>query len=471
MDIINNKNVEIIKKISNNVSNFSLKKAYRKSLYAFHYVKDGNHFLYNTLTREILLLSDSEFEQFNTLIFTDDEFYHYLIDGLFLVVLDFDEYKLATLAKENSIQNQEELNKLHFVSIFTTTACNARCYYCYEKGINTVTMNNKTAVDVGKYLVSHGDKNLRIKWFGGEPFLNSEVITIICNHLKNNSIEYTSEITTNGYLLNNFSKEQFDLWNMKDVHITLDGTAQEYVRIKNYKNNDKNAFSKIIENIHYVQSLGIQVAIRINLTYGMREDIDSLIEFIHNEFDGMNLLSIYISLLYDHYENSAKNLTIAQRKALFEDYKYLNQKLIDYNMSTGELMMGFQTNRCMADSGSATCITPEGNLSVCEHRFEDKIYGTIWGQDDLYNKNMISLFFQRETPSNYCKSCQLYPQCIRLKTCSMDNACTSEYRNYVISTILPRHIQNAYIGYLSDEMLKTQDTHKLVCHWNSPHND
>ena len=87
--------------------------------------------------------------------------------------------------------------------IFTTTKCNAHCTYCYEEGIMAMTMIRKTAEDVAEYIMSHSnrDNEVRIRWFGGEPLMNTEAIRTIADRLNEEGVDFTSEIFTNGDLL------------------------------------------------------------------------------------------------------------------------------------------------------------------------------------------------------------------------------------------------------------------------------
>ena len=89
------------------------------------------------------------------------------------------------------------------IRLFTTTACNAKCPYCYEKGIKTNSLNlNKQSqfIEFVKSIAS--EKILQIEWFGGEPLVNFDAIRNITNELNNESIKFSSSIVTNGALLN-----------------------------------------------------------------------------------------------------------------------------------------------------------------------------------------------------------------------------------------------------------------------------
>lgn len=53
--------------------------------------------------------------------------------------------------------------------ILPTTACNARCFYCYESGIEFKSMDDAMAEAVVSYFAdSKPEGSIAIHWFGGE---------------------------------------------------------------------------------------------------------------------------------------------------------------------------------------------------------------------------------------------------------------------------------------------------------------
>ncbi|MEI3172875.1 MAG: radical SAM protein [Lachnospiraceae bacterium] len=119
-------------------------------------------------------------------------------------------------------------------TIFTTTDCNARCFYCYEMGRSRIPMSDETAHKAAAYIAAHcGGEKVHLHWFGGEPLFNKQVIDIICTDLAEKGIVYESMIISNGYLFDGATVEQaVSHWKLKNVQITLDGTEEIYNRSK-----------------------------------------------------------------------------------------------------------------------------------------------------------------------------------------------------------------------------------------------
>lgn len=191
---------------------------YFKSPYVIQY----ENTFFNTLTGEAVLVED---------IGKDIS---YLIRSWFYVPKFVDTSSLAHLIRQKrlySLTGPGSYTKSLYV-IFTTTACNAACTYCFEKGYEAITMSDETADDVARYIEKTRDKNqtIRLKWFGGEPLVNKAVIDRICGKLKADGVKYESSITTNGSLLSKCSdKELIDLWHIKDIQLTFDALDRKSV--------------------------------------------------------------------------------------------------------------------------------------------------------------------------------------------------------------------------------------------------
>lgn len=89
------------------------------------------------------------------------------------------------------------------IVILTTTDCNARCYYCFEHGIEPLYMQEATAEAIIQYCKkNYKEKEIAITWFGGEPLLNWSIIKYITLGLIDAGYELVSHVTTNGSLVN-----------------------------------------------------------------------------------------------------------------------------------------------------------------------------------------------------------------------------------------------------------------------------
>lgn len=387
---------------------------------------DKGILLYHTLTGELVFVKDDKDIRKSRAE---------LIAKWFYVPDSFDDMKFADkvinvsgLIKNNNIQKSE---KKHY-TIFTTTDCNARCYYCYEAGVRKITMTEKTAVDTAEYIARNSEKNITLRWFGGEPLYNAKVIDIICQKLREFEIEYSSTMITNGYYLNGeTSKKAVELWNLTDVQITLDGTSDEYNRIKAYKDG-KDAYDKVIQNIDGALAKGINVHVRLNVSSKNVPDLIDLADELAARFPGREGFSVYASLLSD-FKKGEGRFEAENQDA--ESYLNLVEKLKTLKISgkSKPLPQDIKYNVCRADNDSCEVILPDGRLSRCDHEAGKDCYGSIYKEE--CDKENIKEWKERVRLPE-CYDCPLYPLCLNLKKCALVNThCADSIKNIRISSI------------------------------------
>ena len=103
--------------------------------------------LYNTLTCSLVLLTPDEAAD----ITAQPE----LIDRWFLVPQEHDDRKACREIRQMAALLKSADQSITQYTILTTTGCNARCFYCFEKGMKRVTMTAETASKVVRYIVAH----------------------------------------------------------------------------------------------------------------------------------------------------------------------------------------------------------------------------------------------------------------------------------------------------------------------------
>lgn len=412
------------------------KKEYQFSLFCLRSIISEKEYLYHTLTGELL-----EFDQGEDI----ESSRSYLISHLFMVPVSMDEHRFVddTRTILNKLSSKSYINDF---TILTTTDCNARCFYCYEKGRRRIPMSEEIALDVASYIMSiSGNEKIKITWFGGEPLYNVSAIRTICRKLKENGRAFSSKVVTNGlYLKEDIIEEAVADWNIERVQITLDGTRDAYKRIKAYIDQVKDPFETVLNNIECCLASGIMVSIRLNMTAENADDIIQLCEQLSNRFQGNKRINIYTASVKD-FKNGRNDSDHDKEIALDEKIRKAEEILEDAGLSTAYgLKKPFRINRCMADSDSSEVILPDGNIGKCEHFSETEIIGNIHRKEK--NTELMETWKQKEEPYGICADCPLYPQCIKLKKCEWTLfGCYEEERNRKI-----RRIENSIAKYLSD---------------------
>ena len=370
--------------------------------------------LYNTLTCSLLLLTPDEAAD----ITAQQE----LKDRWFLVPQEHDDRKLCQQIRQMAALVTPAVKTINRYTILTTTGCNARCFYCFEKGAKPVSMTAETAGKVVRYIVAHrGDEEVKIRWFGGEPLVNVKAIDRICTALREQGVAFRSTMISNGYLfVADKLQRATDLWQLEKVQITLDGMEQTYNRVKGFVYRGVNAFERVLTNIGLLTAAGIRVSIRLNFDQYNIGELTELVELLHRRFGANERLTIYPHELYGERMLEDDATIAAMRLQLKQQIAACG-----YGSKLG-LQKDLKLNSCMADNDGSVVIAPDGHLSKCEHYIDREFFGHIDSEER--DKAILRKFRERHTDIEACATCFHYPQCFRLVVCPACSSCTPGHR-------------------------------------------
>lgn len=379
--------------------------------------------LYNSLTCELIKLDDKEKESQ----------FQYLVEHWFYFSEDVDPYSFVKSLK----MIYKEMNKPKYIesirkyTIMTTMACNARCPYCYEAGCSMATLSPEMALDVAKFIRKHSIAYTPVwlSWFGGEPLLNTDAIKIICGELRKAEIAFSSSIITNGYLFSKQDIKDINLWNLKSVQISLDGTNEIYKQTKNYIYNDEDPLDVVLQGISMLLKNDINVVIRLNVSRENVNDLKKLVEMLCGRYRQYKNFRIYTHLLFNEDRQEALSGNFEIRELLKENDLYALTSIGRPNL----------LSYCMADNKHDIVITPRGDLTLCEHFSDSEIVGNIY--DGIVDLDTVKEW-SKAYESNGCKSCCLYPRCTKIQKCPLGECndierATMEYQ--IKSTMLSQY--------------------------------
>ena len=379
----------------------------KKSIYNIYVHNDKNYLLFNTSNSSCVILTKEEFEHFenNNL---DENLEKELYRLGFYVDDDYSEseYILA----RNRI-NYEKSRSLGF-RIFTTTNCNARCFYCYENGVKHFDMSKETADLIINFITERISlyNSLQIQWFGGEPLVNYKIIDYITEKLKplieKYNIKYSSTMISNGYLFNDeLIKKAKNEWKLKKIQINLDGLKDTYQKIKQI--NDENAFEKVLENISKLAKNGIKVSIRLNYSSKNFDEILNLIDFLSDFYKNQANISIYAKRIFEEMD---KKSTISMDKKIFK--KLVDKKYFRNNLSS----IKPSSLTCMANNVNHFVINADGKFLKCA-RALNLPCGEVGDIKNLKLNKNINIWIKTQYPKK-CYKCKLFPLC--LGGCTME---------------------------------------------------
>ena len=404
---------------------------YKLSDYIIQVEQDEKIIFIHTITWAIYEMEKKEFSN----ILENDLMKLYKV----VVPIDLDELEIAhsIYLKRVTPASLPTFKNINHFTVLTTTSCNARCFYCYEEGIEkNLTMDMKTAEDILQFMIKQPtDKNtpIHITWFGGEPLLNKRVIEYITDRLYELNVPFTTSMVSNGFLLNEETAKQFDYWKIRSIQITFDGLHEEYNKIKNFIYTDVDAFLTLVNNIHNLLKYSNT---RINIKFNANND---------------NIFHIYDNILYikeefKEYENTGKIQYEASSlfeyvqdpdlavEGYWEELERIKEianvrihNTIDKELAEPTYKRKLINFQCKAYDGQTYIIMPDGKLVRCDLMKPEDIYGDIY--NGVTNMDVINAWHNFDSPKlNICKEmkCPLHPLCPKFFRCNSCGICTKQ---------------------------------------------
>ena len=200
----------------------------------------------------------------------DDRLVQYLLNRGFLVPAEADEFARF----RNMYGRQQHRNDALELILLASEECNFRCVYCYET-FPRQTMEPWVR-DSLKLLVDRRARRLsrlNVSWFGGEPLLGLEAIRDLAPSLlrtsKQHDVAYRSDMTTNGFLLNQDTFASLLEWKVTGFQITLDGDAESH-DCKRILRGGGDTYQTIMNNLKATRSFKEKFGITIRINYDQK---------------------------------------------------------------------------------------------------------------------------------------------------------------------------------------------------------
>lgn len=262
---------------------------WKKSLYTYVLYDHKKVILYNTNTKTMAY--SYKIDDINTLLSGkdcgDNELKIKMFDHGFLVPIEVDETSEAMLKYYEQI-----FDRSLSLTLMPTEQCNFRCQYCYElfeKG----RMNDNIVQGIYKYLQRSisSYSRLKISWFGGEPLLAMDVIENLSNKIielcQKTHTPFSSEMTTNGYLLTAETVKKLIKCRVLNYQITLDGAKNIHDKYRVLASGAP-TYDIILNNLceirDTIKSSMISIIIRVNVTKESMRNLDLFIDTMEKEF-------------------------------------------------------------------------------------------------------------------------------------------------------------------------------------------
>ena len=313
-------------------------------------------------------------------------------------------------------------------TILPTTACNARCFYCYEKDFVPQTMDEKTAMQVAEYIKNTHASKVKLAWFGGEPLVGEKYISLICDELKKAEIPYTSSMISNGSLITEeIVRRMKEEWKLTRIQISLDGCKEQYERRKAYVNPEKYTYESVMQSVKLLLEAEINVVVRCNTDYDNLSEMEDFLKDISERFGKYRTFRISFRNLFQTQGDGEKyldlmrelqrlnNLTESMHIGRFnkpgddnddadedEDENKVDESVVNF--------FKVRNNYCMADNmDGAVLIMPDGSFNNCEHCPEGRCFGNVF--EGITDEALYKQLKQTPAVMPECRTCCFLPLC------------------------------------------------------------
>jgi len=394
----------------------------KKSKYA-NVVKQGNKALiHNTLFGGIIKANCDDSRTFLESVDTAHHFdidesndFHKILKDMRMVVDDgMDESSLVNLHYFE--RQQVELNIIPFV----TKQCNFRCVYCYENHTND-KMQPETYESLLKCIENlvdaKGYKVINLSFFGGEPMLEYEAITVFAQKInelaERKNIIFNGSMTTNAYLLTfEKLKKLMDL-NIRSYQITIDGLKETHDKAR-FLINKGGTWDKIIRNLQDAKNsdLRFRITLRTNISDEIMKSAKEFIEFMAQKFGSDERFSFHCE--------AVKKLRYIENDPLevIDDESDAVNELSMYAKSLGLSIAGLTSFTkpfglvCYAAKNDSFSIDYDGTVMKCTVHIEDEAnkIGKL-SDGNLNIEDHLMAPWTSKDLAEQCRSCAILPMC------------------------------------------------------------
>ena len=335
-----------------------------------------------------------------------------LLLGGYLVDKRFDEIQHIKML---NFMERFDSSSITF-TIMPTMECNFDCVYCYEAKTGPSMDESKTK-EIARYIsrIASQKKSVHVSWFGGEPLLKFDTIKFVNEYVKDaceeSKTNFSSSMSTNGYLLDDEKAKQFDELKITSVQITLDGLP-EYHNKYRYLKGGGPTFEKIYSNMKNL--LKVTKDVSVNLRVNVGPDNYGSVNELLNMFDDFPKERMLIYFRWIFGSDNAKDFYARVQKFQGKQpYRKLSKFYIEaVNKGFNVLVPILGKNvYCEYDKISSILVGPKGELHRCTVMNNSPI-GKLTEEGPKYD----SIEYEKwHKPTAFededCMECKLLPLC------------------------------------------------------------
>lgn len=292
--------------------------------------------------------------------------------------------------------------RLHLI-IMPTEACNFRCTYCYEDF--AIGKMPDAVVDGIERLIARRMPELDrldLSWFGGEPLAQRDTVYRVNGFAHDlahrHGVAFTSNMTTNGYLLTAEVFDQCVASGIDQFHISLDGTPDVHDGSRRLANGH-GTFARIWSNLAnaLASDRTFKLLLRLHYTRSTENAVGALARMLVDAYGSDPRLSFYfkdISRLGGPHDEAIEPLSEDEKAEIQARLSALvggrndpaaDDEAVCYAAQPNSLVVRAdgRLNKCTvalsSDFNQVGQITPEGDVQIDQQRWLDWVRPLLEG--------------------------------------------------------------------------------------------
>lgn len=346
----------------------------------------------------------------------------YLHERGFLLKEGTDEYRRIQFSFGHQQHRQDTLQ----LCLLASEDCNFRCIYCYEKFARG-TMQPDVRDNIKKLVKSRleGLRNFSVSWFGGEPLYGfpaiEDLAPFFAEIAEENSLRFTSDMTTNGYLLSPEIASKLLAWKISAFQITLDGPPEEHDRCRPTRDG-RGTFATIFENLKSLRSRDDEfvVDIRVNWDKKNYPKLEGFMDLAEKEFSQDPRFRVRFHSIFDGGGPESGQLEICGLDESVKLQAELEKEARRRGLDIGDNLRGaqpFGSKVCYAARPYHFVIGATGKVMKCTVELDTadrNVVGRLTDEGELVlDQDKLALWcepaFEKDTK---CQKCVVLPMCL-----------------------------------------------------------
>ncbi len=303
--------------------------------------------------------------------------------------------------------------------------CNFRCEYCYEDFLRG-TMKPWVRNGVKNLVQSRLSrlKGMTVYWFGGEPLYGIEAIEDLAPYFiktaKENDITFTSNMTTNGYLLTPDIAEKLLDWQVRRFQITLDGAPQDHDQSRPTRDG-QGSFATIFENLVALKAIrkNYRVDLRVNFDPKNSKNLREFLDLVEDRFQGDARFRLRFRPVGKWGGTNDENLSVCggDEAEIIEDELRAEALRRGLKLSDSiQEIKGLGARVCYAARPYNLIIGADGKIMKCTVDLDKKdrnVVGSLSESGELrLDEDKMALWTEPAFESDgKCQKCVVLPQC------------------------------------------------------------